>query len=348
MNNYIDPTRKLLFHADRIGQIQNGEKPAPVNVEIDLSNRCSLGCADCHFRHTHTRGPWARERKVDTGDLMDTALALRIVGELKDYGVRSITWTGGGEPTLHPEFDKVIDACPIDQGIYTHGGHIDTDRAALLKRRMNWVYVSFDRADRVSYYRYKQADRFEAACAGVTNLVNADGKATIGLGFLLDADSWKDGPEMIRLGEMLGVDYVQFRPGILFDYRYPQRGPRNAEWVKPCADWLESVQNGKSILADVERFWMYANWKEHGYPLCHWAQMQTVITPDGRVWTCVNRRGFEGDCTGDLNNESFADIWARSGAYAVNEQCRVMCRGHIPNMTLTDVIDGTNGHRSFI
>lgn len=39
----------------RIGE--TGKTKAPVNVEIDLSNRCSHGCAWCHFAYTHTKGP---------------------------------------------------------------------------------------------------------------------------------------------------------------------------------------------------------------------------------------------------------------------------------------------------
>ena len=54
---YIEPKLKLFAHLDRLAALQRGENPPPVNVEMDLSNRCSLGCEYCHFAYTHTKGP---------------------------------------------------------------------------------------------------------------------------------------------------------------------------------------------------------------------------------------------------------------------------------------------------
>src|SRR5512139_2684048 len=146
MNKYIDPRSKLLQHVDRLAALKLGAHPVPVNVEIDLSNRCSLGCEWCHFAYTHTRGPLAGSDKlgpkssIPGGDLMDTTLALSIIDQLDDAGVKSITWTGGGEPTLHHEFNWIVEyaSSRIDQGLYTNGAHINAERAALLKERMTW------------------------------------------------------------------------------------------------------------------------------------------------------------------------------------------------------------------
>jgi hypothetical protein len=47
-NSFIDPQKKLFANLGRIALLQEGGVPAPINVEIDLSNRCSLGCEWCH------------------------------------------------------------------------------------------------------------------------------------------------------------------------------------------------------------------------------------------------------------------------------------------------------------
>jgi hypothetical protein len=52
------------------------------------------------------------------------------------------------------------------------------------------------------------------------------------------------------------------------------------------------------------------------------------------VWTCSNKRGYEHDCLGDLNDEPFPAIWSRRTIPQVNEKCRVMCRGHLANREL--------------
>ena len=162
--NYINPQSKLLKHIDTIAEIKAGGTPPPVNVEIDLSNRCNLGCKGCHFAHTHTRGHFADDANIErVGDLMETSTALEILRDLHLNNVKSVTWTGGGEPTLHPDFERILEYASrmkLEQGIYTNGTNIDEYRAGFLKKTCKWVYVSLDRADRESYKQYKQADLF--------------------------------------------------------------------------------------------------------------------------------------------------------------------------------------------
>jgi len=69
-----------------------------------------------------------------------------------------VTWTGGGEPTLHPDFDEDVryaDTLCLRQGLYTHGGHINEARGKLLSNTLDWIVVSVDCADAESYAAYK-------------------------------------------------------------------------------------------------------------------------------------------------------------------------------------------------
>lgn len=356
----IDPRNKVLWHVDRLAAIKQGKKPAPVNVEIDTSFRCSLGCQSCHFAYTHTRGPLAGKRDkphnaIPGGDLIDYELAKSIIIQLKMFGVRSVTWTGGGEPTLHPQFNDIIRFTKVHnmpQGIYTHGGHIDQERAELMKQAMTWVYVSLDECTPEQYRQIKGVPNFHKACQGVKNLVAAKGNATIGIGFLLHPGNWQQTDDMIRLGlDELGADYVQFRPTVLYDQEQPDKPDEDTSWLSPVIAKLETYKDevvGGRVLADTERFQMYQEWNGRPYSTCHWAALQTVITPNGKVWTCVNKREHAGAELGDLSVDTFADIWqSAGGACRVDEACRTMCRGHIPNLTL-DAVMTEPEHANFI
>lgn len=347
MNTYINPSLKLFGHMDRLHALQRGERPAPVNVEIDLSNRCSLGCEWCHFAYTHTRGPLAGKRDkpqdaIAGGDLMDTPLARAILEQLHESGVKSVTWTGGGEPTLHPDFNQIINCAgrlDLEQGLYTHGGHIDDMRAGLLKGLFTWVFVSLDECTAATYQRSKGADRFDAVCANVRRLVDAAGKATVGLGFLLHNHNYNQVPQMVALGRELGVDYVQFRPTVHFEQATPGQLAEDTRWVGWAIGHLNAYANNSFVIADTERFRMYRDWGGHGYATCYWSGLQTVITPNGKVWRCTNKREHPDALLGDLSVESFADVWARSGGpCSVDGACRILCRGHLANLTLDKVM----------
>lgn len=348
MTEYINPGLKLFGHMDRLHAIQRGERPAPVNVEIDLSNRCSLGCEWCHFAYTHTRGPLAGKRDkpsgaVVGGDLMEWDLAARVLRELSVAGVKSVTFTGGGEPTLHPDFNGIVsvaDAAGLEIGLYTHGGHMDMARALLLKERCTWVFVSLDECTPATYKASKGVDRFEAATKGIRLLVEAEGNATIGVGFLIHKDNANQVHEMVRLARSLGVDYVQFRPTIHFEQDDPGAlVEADTAWIRRATGMLNAYKHDSFVIADRDRFDMYANWRGHGYSTCNWSALQTVITPNGKVWRCTNKREHPDACLGDLSAESFADVWARSGGPCqVDGACRVLCRGHIANLTLDKVM----------
>lgn len=353
---YIDPAGKLMAHLPRLAMLQAGENPAPINVEIDLSNRCSLGCEWCHFAYTHTRGPLAGKFEkpagaVAGGDLMDEGLAKGVLNELCKAGVDSVTWTGGGEPTLHPQFASIVEwgIGMLSQGLYTHGGHIvDKDLAGLLKRAMTFVFVSMDASDRETYRREKQVDRFDAVCAGIRALVEARGNATIGVGYLVTERNWRRAKDAAQLIAGLGADYIQFRPTISYEQDNPDVPAEDTSWMEEAADHLRWV---KAVCPNVEfdesRFVGYGDWAGHGYTTCWWSTLQTVITPNGKVWTCVNKREHPAAELGDLTQESFKELWARRPVANVDGSCRVACRGHVANRALNEIF-APRRHAEFV
>lgn len=347
MTTYINPHAKLFGHLDRLHAIKLGQRSAPVNVEIDLSNRCSLGCSWCHFAYTHTRGPLAGKvdkphGAIDGGDLMEWKLAVTVLEQLQTVGVKSLTITGGGEPTLHPDFDNFVrfaKACLLEVGLYTHGGHINQERAELLKRLCTWVFISLDECTPETYRQSKGVDRFQAATDGIRRLVAAEGKATVGIGFLLHKENHHQAREMVALGRSLGVDYVQFRPTILYQQDAPGELAEDTAWISWAVGRLNEFAGDPFVIADIDRFRQYQNWTGHGYSTCYWSAMQTVITPNGKVWRCTNKREHPSALLGDLSVESFADVWARSGGpCSVDGECRIFCRGHLANQTLTPLM----------
>lgn len=356
MTSVIAPREKMLWHLDRVqGLRDDARTSAPINVEIDLSNRCSLGCEWCHFAYTHTRGPLAGKRSkpdgaVPGGDLMDTSLARKIVDELSAAGVRSITWTGGGEPTLHPDFDAIVlyaAGCGIAQAVYTHGGHITPDRAALLKATMTFVYVSLDAATPDAYKAAKGVDRFAAACEAIRLLAAADGPATVGVGYLVTRDNWRDIPRAADVVLDLGADYIQFRPTVRYAQADPAELDEDTAWIWEALPTLEAVSRTDGVEVDLERFRLYRDWRGHGYTTCWWSMLQTCITPNGKIWACVNRREHATAELGDLSVEAFPDVWARHEAAQVGIDCRVMCRGHLANETLTALV-ADRPHKEFV
>lgn len=352
--NHITP-QKAFAHLDRLAAWQNGDKPAPVTVEWDLSSRCYLGCQSCHFAHTHTKGPWVvKDRRLpmafeSVGDLADPQLVMRGLAEMADAGVMGVVWSGGGEPTVHHQWVEIIewaDACGLHQGMYTAGGLLRAATAEKLARIAAWVVVSLDCVDRETYKAEKGVDSFQQACAGAKAL--ADNGGTVGISFLLHAENWMHAEDMVALGRELGGSYVMFRPTILTHPDQPAVCVEDRAWITAALPLLDRLSKEGDVQCEPARFAEYRDWRGRTYTTCHGIKLNATITPDGRVWVCPQRRGIPGSEVGDLRKESFTELWARHvGQWTDFSDCRVMCRLHLLNETLAPVFE-PRPHEAFL
>lgn len=340
--SYISPS-KVLAHLGRLADWQRGARPAPVTVEIDLSNVCSLGCRSCHFAYTHVAGPRkgsaAPEGFVGTGRFADLDVFRRAFAEMQQAGVRGVVFSGGGEPTLHPQFEAFVAAAEgLELGMYTLGGHLSDARAELIRDRFTWVVVSLDAVGGSTYAVEKRVpeSRFVDALMGASRLAN--GRATVGISFLLHAENWRQMPEMRRLAQRLGAAYVTFRPTIETDPSDLSQIAGERAWVTDALPLLREVAQYADVEVDPDRFVEYRDWRQHPYPICYGVRLVTQITPDGKVWMCPNRRGLSNSELGDLTRESFQAIWDRHpGQWTDFTDCRAMCRLHHVNGVLAQV-----------
>jgi MoaA/NifB/PqqE/SkfB family radical SAM enzyme len=355
---YIDPRGKVFAHLDRLAAWQAGDRPAPVTVEWDLSNRCMAGCQFCHFAHTHVKGPWkVRPRTLPmafegTGDLASVGMVTRAQTEMAQVGVRAIIYSGGGEPTTNPHWVEILEfgrSCGLKQGMYTLGALLYKTTAQVLAELVEWVVVSLDapEADTYSMERGVPQQHFNQACSAIRHLAEAQ-RCVVGVSFLLHEGNWFRTDEMLALSRSLGATYTLFRPAIQTSQANPSVCTVDRSWIAEAILTLRELAHEPDVEVDVDRFAEYENWRGHGYAQCYGPRLNTTITPDGRVWMCPQRRGIAGSCLGDLRTESFGDIWKRHpGHYTVDEGCRVMCRLHAVNSTLA-AIHQPHQHEAFI
>jgi MoaA/NifB/PqqE/SkfB family radical SAM enzyme len=285
------------------------------------------------------------------GDLAFADVVKRTLTEVARFGVKSVVWTGGGEPTTHPSWQAIVDhahGVGLEQGMYTLGGLLTPASGKFLAERVSWVVVSLDAPDAETYAAEKGVlpNRFDAALNGIDSLVGY--KAAVGVSFLLHEGNWFRAEEMLALAQAHGATYATFRPTIRTAPSDQSTCTDDRSWITDALPRLRLLAGRPDVELDPHRFEQYRDWTTHPYAACYGIRMSATITPDARVWVCPNRREFEGSCLGDLKKESFSAIWARHpGSWTDFADCRVMCRLHAVNESLAAVYQPRQ-HEAFI
>jgi len=91
----------------------------PINIEISPSGICNAKCENCFYRQNDFE-----LLGLDRSWFNEDRMRFLLQYELPLLGVKSISWTGGGEPTLHPSFSKFVQwatEAGIEQGLFTNG-----------------------------------------------------------------------------------------------------------------------------------------------------------------------------------------------------------------------------------
>lgn len=299
---------KLLWHGDVVQRILAGEDTYPLMIELSLTMACDLRCVWC------VDLPW---REARPGTLKKDVL-LRRLEEFRALGTEAITIEGGGEPTLHPNFDEIVTTASdmgFKLGLISHGGHL-TKHIDVLDR-FAWIRVSLDAYDAEIYERLKGVNLFSRALDGLEAAVAVrDGRyagngPVVGVGYLSSMEGTKlDSLDTIleRL-RTIGVDYVQFRR-IQSEEQIADDAGKDVGEV----DLLGLKQKW-----ETGRFRVYVHQMEHvwtgnaGLP-CLAHRLSVQVGGSGEMYVCCRLRtaknGFMGKFASLYDDATVAEMWA--------------------------------------
>lgn len=107
----------------------------PTHMSIELTDGCNLACRHCYR--------WSSPAQ---GHRLPTERILTLLEEMREAGVTSVELTGG-EPTFHPDFDRIMLRCAqvFDlTAILTNGTLLGPERIELLCKHADRVVLQLD------------------------------------------------------------------------------------------------------------------------------------------------------------------------------------------------------------
>lgn len=296
----FNPQLKLVSHKE-FSTFLEGGRVYPINVEVSPCHTCNATCPWCFYAGTHGKL---------SSSVMDLEVGTQLIEDLAHVGTKAITWTGGGEPTLHPGFDGFVRRAKengLEQGLFTNGLLMPKYDPSSFE----WIRVSnTDKPWKEEVLR-ELRDRTEVLGIAVNYVGN-------------DSELY----EALEIGERVGVDYVQVRQALELRGLVTERRP-------------PKIENPLLMVTDY-KFDDSPN--PHGYERCYGFNFVPFIWHDGDVDVCGYHRGKGGELTlGNLHEKRFPQIIDESPEYvAVRPDCQVCCKNHEINKKVNEAMELKN------
>ena len=322
----------------------------PIYWEITTSAACNHRCTFCS---TDAIGYPAI--------LMDKDILKERMREARRLGVKSVMFGGTGEPLVHKHISEIAAWAKI--------GGLDvafTTNGVLLNKledlwRYTWIKVSLNAGTQASYAAIHRTDEkdWDKVWANIRDAVKRRkdipagidpiyiDSATIGVQCVVLPENAYDMRALANMCRDAGVDYLVLKPysqaTFMLSHQY-----ENIDY-KEMRAYLQSVNEfdtptfkviyrGNAINEEIG--------KKHAYDKCRATPTMWVYSmADGRVFTCSAHLLDDSFCIGNLNDNTFQEIWEgerrRENWEMMKEfdikRCRLNCRMNGPNKYLHEL-----------
>jgi radical SAM protein with 4Fe4S-binding SPASM domain len=225
-------------------------------------------------------------------------------------GVMAFDFAGGGEPTLIPYIDELIEYIGMrgcHSGLITNGSNLDDALITAILKNSTYVRISLEASDRQSYLNYKGVDSWHLVLENVLELTKRKerekSKCQISLKFSVGKSlrGREHFAAMFDVCQLLKVDRVSIK----FLRHEPEELCEVDKWRQQsiymsCRPTSHAYQIFDSLHV----------WKESEIPQCYLNPLHTVMDDKGNIYICCYYYYRGNDfLIGNILTDKFPDIW---------------------------------------
>jgi radical SAM protein with 4Fe4S-binding SPASM domain len=315
-------------------------------LEFHPTDQCNLRCVKCSYDRNPDTFPIKKLRKV-----------------LQLFQPKGIVLVGGGEPTLYHDVEsgcsfnelvlEIKSILPkIQIGLITNGTNIPT---GTWMDHINWMRISVDAAQAVTYQKLKGIDTFETVKYNVSRYLESN-IPHVGLGFLCTKLNIDDVPAFILMLSQLADNNGKEKLNIQFRHFRKRAFGKNSnadpQDISCSSTQLQEAQNAITKMRKNQKMAYFldqhSNWEKIFNPLlkivtpqkCYRALSFALLRPNGDLYPCfigiyhpeyilgnVLKDDFHNNYSNLLHRELF--FYQRKGALCNNEACTLKLESEI-------------------
>lgn len=323
MNSELYSQAKPVYWMDRLMLLRSGIAPPPVHVQIVLSDLCNQDCGFCAYRMSSglSNELFPQGKRKNPNRMIATEKAREIIDDCAALGVKAIQFTGGGEPTVHPDHLELFARAQehgMATALVTNAIALDATHPAV--RAMRWVRVSVDAGTAETYSKTRRvsARHWPTVWANIEELSRSCA-GTVGVGYVVTKENFHElpvaaelalqaGAANIRVGAVFSAEGVGYYGDRLAEIRAVLKSSR-ARFGGFFADVFDRRIEDLEVGSPVE-------------PSCGYQHLTTYIGGDLGVYRCCNTAYTQAGKVADLHEMRFADLYNKPAEYFDATGCR--------------------------
>lgn len=307
-----------------LGIITRQALTGPISVSVDLTRKCSMACVMCWYWSPLKESP----SKEWSGEHIDYPLFLELLKDFKKLSVKSLIFGGQGDPFLHPEIMKIVEAAKkagASVSLITSGGYFTEENVReLVRLKVDQLDVSVQGATPETFRQIHPAlkegvfEKIKGALLLLTELKKAAGQKEPFLS-LIDAVcslNYKDMVRMVELAHEVGAQNLGYkRMDIIPETRSLLLNKSQVKELGPLINEAKAKADELGITTSLGFFQKYITpgLQTGVYTTGYYAQMpcyvgwlSSRILSDGSVVPCC---GCYNPPLGNIRRDSFSAIW---------------------------------------
>ncbi len=202
-------SHKVSYHFDRVEAWENGEKIAPISVDMALTRACGAMCSFCYAM---VQEPQERAN-------IKTKEALDLLDDFAEVGIKAVSLVSDGESTLSKAYVPFIQHASkigIDIGNATNGWEFEKEKVDQVLPHMKWVRFTVGAGtpegySKIMYKSEAHTQVFDRAMKNIRYAVELKKKlkldVTLGIQMVLTPEFKDEIIPFSKLALDLGVDY---------------------------------------------------------------------------------------------------------------------------------------------
>jgi MoaA/NifB/PqqE/SkfB family radical SAM enzyme len=327
----------------------------PVHIRIKPTNVCNHNCRYCAYRKDNLQ----LGKDMVVADQIPREKMMEIIDDVAEMEVRSVTFSGGGEPFCYPYlFDAVkrLSGKGVKFAALTNGAKLEGELAEVFACEATWLRISIDGWDDESYSSYRGVPygEFSKIMRNIENFNRYNAECYLGICIIVDRDNAGHIYELIEKLHDKGAQSIKVAPCIVSN-----DGKENNQYHKPVFQLAkEQIARASSDFAreDFEIFDSYHGQLEtfkKEYTWCPYLQILPVIGADLNIYPCQDKAyNLDEGLIGPIKNRRFKDFWFsdKSRFFKINPSihCSHHCVADGKNRMIMEYINIDESHLDFV